>query len=338
MDRVERLKQSISKWLIALAIRMITPIVPLLYRVIRSRFIARDSPAEIQFVTDDIERFWRAFDLAQNAQNPAEVFQREYLDRASPGLRHSYKFAFRDAKTLAGVVQDHPKYYRAIRQTTLSIARDDTVRAKILRNFEQIKVIYPQAKFQDMYFAIGGLSCGGTANEMGLYLGVEMNTRSTDTPTDELSDWLRQNIGPLEDLPFLVTHELVHSLQVFANSGSDLGKNLLWKVINEGAADFVAALASNEKPRGAYFKYGIEHEPELWPEFSKVMRGSDWSAWLYNGDESKGRPADLGYFIGHRIVEAYYERSSDKRRALEEIIAMRNPEAILEASGYGRLF
>jgi hypothetical protein len=43
---------------------------------------------------------------------------------------------------------------------------------------------------------------------------------------------------------------------------------------------------------------------------------------------------DLGYFIGHRIVEAYYNRAADKPQAIREIIAARNVRELLAQSGY----
>ena len=39
------------------------------------------------------------------------------------------------------------------------------------------------------------------------------------------------------------------------------------------------------------------------------MAGSDVSDWLYGGTPRGDRPADLGYFVGFRIAQAYYERA-----------------------------
>ena len=53
------------------------------------------------------------------------------------------------------------------------------------------------------------------------------------------------------------------------------------------------------------------------------LRGEiSFDNWLYNGEESKKRPADLGYYIGYEICKAYYENSKDKPKALIEIIEL----------------
>jgi len=56
--------------------------------------------------------------------------------------------------------------------------------------------------------------------------------------------------------------------------------------------------------------------------------------WLYNGSSSDGRPSDLGYFIGFRIVQAYYQKASDKQQAVSDILNIKDFERFLEQSGY----
>jgi hypothetical protein len=64
------------------------------------------------------------------------------------------------------------------------------------------------------------------------------------------------------------------------------------------------------------------------------MNGTDAGNWLYQGDRSKDRPADLGYFMGARICAAYHRNAADKRRAVRDIFAMPSPSAFLARSGY----
>jgi uncharacterized protein YjaZ len=80
-------------------------------------------------------------------------------------------------------------------------------------------------------------------------------------------------------------------------------------------------------------EYGRAHEAALWAEFRLVMHGTDAAGWLY-GSPPPGRPADLGYFIGYRIAEAYYAQTADKAAALRDILRVRDVERILAASGY----
>lgn len=72
------------------------------------------------------------------------------------------------------------------------------------------------------------------------------------------------------------------------------------------------------------------------------IAGTDVSNWPYNGGSitsSSERPADLGYYIGARIIgaritESYYAKAADKRRAVAEIIAVTDFDDFLEKSGY----
>jgi len=63
------------------------------------------------------------------------------------------------------------------------------------------------------------------------------------------------------------------------------------------------------------------------------MRGRDMSGWLYNGNQATGRPGDLGYWMGYRIVAAYYERAADKAQAIRDILTIQNFEEFLAGSG-----
>ena len=79
--------------------------------------------------------------------------------------------------------------------------------------------------------------------------------------------------------------------------------------------------------------YGLAHEAELWAEFRERMHGTDYSGWLY-GDPPGERPADLGYFIGYRIAQAYYEKAGDKQAAVREIIRGAELDSLVVRSGY----
>jgi hypothetical protein len=38
------------------------------------------------------------------------------------------------------------------------------------------------------------------------------------------------------------------------------------------------------------------------------------SKWIYSGDETKGRPADLGYFIGRLVILSRADGEESRRR------------------------
>jgi hypothetical protein len=57
-----------------------------------------ERPGDARFVTTDIDNFWRAYDVGGGGASAA-LFQSEYLDKASPGLRD---FISRSAQRVAG--------------------------------------------------------------------------------------------------------------------------------------------------------------------------------------------------------------------------------------------
>ena len=68
------------------------------------------------------------------------------------------------------------------------------------------------------------------------------------------------------------------------------------------------------------------------------MLGTDASNWLYQGDKAKDRPADLGYYIGYKICEAYYAHAVDKKQAIKDILEIKDFNQFLSASRYEEKF
>jgi uncharacterized protein YjaZ len=65
------------------------------------------------------------------------------------------------------------------------------------------------------------------------------------------------------------------------------------------------------------------------------MDGTNSDNWIANGQqETPTKPCDLGYYVGYRIVQAYYNKAADKKQALAHILTLRDPKAFLAESGY----
>lgn len=103
----------------------------------------------------------------------------------------------------------------------------------------------------------------------------------------------------------------------------------------EGGADFIGSLSSGGNINAWIATWALPREAALFAEFKTSMHGTDVSRWLYNqGSPPPDRPGDLGYFIGYRIAEAYYNKAADKTAALRDIIEMRDADDFLTRSGY----
>ena len=294
---------------------------------------AHSDPDKVHISTSDIENFWHAYDLA--ATRPAaewlDVFKEEYFNKRSRGLEDYFVTKIQSEADFIHVLQRRPKFYTGTRDSTLRLAGS---LPEIKQSFRHLKSLYPQAIFPDIYFVIGELTSGGTSTSTGLLLGSEMISVSPGTSLDELGPWERSVVRLSSSVPGVVAHEIIHFEQV--PSGDN---RLLASALMEGAADFMGAMISGKLPNDQLRNYGDSHEAELWRSFSQEMNGTDPSHWLYQGDKvPPGVPADLGYYIGRRICEAYYKRAKDKKKAIRELTEMRDATKILQGSRYGEQF
>ena len=293
------------------------------------------NPNEVRLVTSDIDHFWLAYDLSEGktTEEKIDIFESEYFAKGSIGLKDFIEARIESAEGLVKVIEARPRFYASIRESSVRVLN---LTGQIRGYMHSWKQLYNKAVFPDVYFLIGKMNSGGTTSNNGLLIGTEISCRTDNLPKDELNEWYLEVLKPVEDIPFIVIHELVHVQQAY-----DFGENtLLGHSVFEGAADFLGELATGKHINPHLHAYGEAHETELWESFSSEMLQADFGNWLYNGGNSTGaRPADLGYYIGYKICEAYYEKTADKKAAIEGILAIKNgPDTLrfLKESGYGQ--
>lgn len=291
--------------------------------------INRD-PAAAKIVTSDIALFWKAFDKATR-ENDLIVYRDEYLKKGSAGLKEFWRVRIENSCELVNAINYAPKYYAATRGQT---AKLDSFEPRIRSSFQNLKEIYPDAVFPDVYFLVGRMNSGGTLTRTGLLIGVEMYAKTGETDMSTFSDWHKAVLGSMDRIPFIVAHELVHYQQ--DHPADD--QTLLRRSVSEGAADFIATLIAGGHSNRHLHEYGDPKEAALWNEFKTEMLGNDVSNWLYQGDEAKDRPADLGYYIGFKIAESFFDKSSDKKAAVKKILEIKDFKKFLADSGYEEKF
>src|SRR5690606_35974094 len=158
--------------------------------------------------------------------------------RGSPGLEAFTRLRIGDGGKLVAAIDKHPRYYASLRPRIATLQAQVPAIREMLRRMEQL---YPEAVFPDVYFLIGRMNSGGTADRAGLLIGVEMFGRGEGVPLDELGEWHRSVVGEFDSLPGIVAHEWVHFQQ-----DSDTGEEptLLQAALGEGVADFIAELGA----------------------------------------------------------------------------------------------
>ncbi len=288
---------------------------------------------ESNISTQDISHFWEAYDSLESSKDSVATFQRLYIERATSGFKEFIKARDFTAAEYVRLIKWYPKFWISIRPNTERIA---SRKHEIEEVFQKFKALYPNFKPPDVCFAIGGLRTGGTTTKDLILIGSEIASADSTTTKVEFKGWLEYVIGNTGDVVAMVAHEAVHTQQL-ANPAYITGyltHRVLSQSLREGSADFIGMLIIGSIINKTQYVYGTEHEAELWKEFQSQMNGNDLSNWLYNGNSSKNRPADLGYFMGFRICESYYNRASDKSQAIREIIRMENHKKFLKKSGY----
>lgn len=272
------------------------------------------------YILDDAERFASIFSLSQLPS--AEQLQQDYLTPGSKGIEIFTPHRIKDADNLAAKIAKKPQAYEKALKVCLPAAKSISIDASQILN--QVQQLLEQPKSAPTYIIFGANNSGGTASHEGLVLGLEVICRFSDTKEQAEQELLT-----------FVAHEVVHVYQSRQTKNEANRFSLLRQVMREGFADFIAnkvmgKVAMSEQER---HQYGLKHEAELWQQFEKVMHGKELKPWMY-GDTGNEWPKDMGYWIGKRIAQAYYAQAEDKALAIQTLLALDDPKAILQDSGY----
>lgn len=263
-----------------------------------------ESPLNAVFETNDTKNFWVAFDKINNLnENPFN----EYIEKGSAGIKGFTQNRIINADSLFVVVKKRKADYELSRNVLDGISgKEKRVRAI----YSALKYWYPTAKFSPVYFVYGRFNSGGTSSHDGIIIGTEM-------------------LKNLDGVTGLIAHELIHYQQHIE------GKETLLKwSLNEGGADFIGEFISGESINQFSYKYGEQHLDKLCSEFVTRLKGSDYEDWLYGTSKKDDRPNDLGYWIGYKIIEAYYNQQEDKHKAIYDIMNIKDPLLFLKQSGF----
>ncbi|MET0571928.1 MAG: DUF2268 domain-containing putative Zn-dependent protease [Pedobacter agri] len=269
-------------------------------------------PLKASFVTKDITNFWEAFDKI-DAEPQTNPFENIYLKSGSAGVQAYTKGRIENATSLLNTVRERKDDYEIARLNSLRMLDNEK---QCRAAFMALKYLYPKAVYPNVYFVIGRFNSGGHSTPEGLIIGAEMIQSAA--------------------VPYTIAHELIHYQQ---DSIPKKSLDLLAACINEGSADFIGELISGGGPNKQTHSYGNANETRLWLEFKEIMDDrEDSHDWMYNYRPKNGYPPDLGYWIGYKITESYYNKASDKKKAILDILQIKDFRKFLAESGYALKF
>jgi hypothetical protein len=296
--------------------------------------IAAVEPLTAEINTTDAERFAVIFKKTNGRPNAADL-QKHYLDNAGAGVRKFTPYRIENADNLAkAIAADTDRYAYAIK-TCLPLVKGLTGEMQAI--YLAYKGLLPERALPPVYVVFGAGNSGGTAQPDAQILGIEVHCGVGTTP-EQFTTVMRE----------MFAHETVHSWQSTPSTKA-MEDPLLLYVLREGVPDYLASIVTGRRQKVELANWANANREMLFAAFERdraiVKAGtkpdgsmSDEASqaigrWLYNyGREPKGWKADVGYWLGSEIARNYAARSPNKKAAIEELIDLKDPIALLQLS------
>lgn len=270
----------------------------------------------------DWENFWIMRDSVLATSDTAKqgaAVNELYLSKASDGLKAFMRNKDNlDRKWLA-LIKANPGFWDSLEMKKPVI---NAAALQLENQIDRFGKLYPELKSAQSYFLVGLRQQGGTIRGNLSLIGVEVVLNDPAMKGDQL---VRMGI-----------HEYTHTQQ----KRPDFQKiDVLTSSIREGTSDFVSQWVTGIPVKTPYMVYGPKHEKEVWLSFQKEMYTQNNDNWVSTGNNPELPAPDLGYFVGYRICQTYYDKAADKKAVLKEIIDLdyANPAAVVDffkQSGY----
>ena len=280
--------------------------------------------------------FGKYFRAAQQDTLRARALLQEYIVSGSPAVRDYYTIRYHSVEDMyRQMIRNHPTLYE---QTQQVFARStfDTIRQETMKMMRRFAALYEPAVFPKVYVVSGLNNSGGTATNLGLFVGSEKFVKPVSISGRPLSEAQLDSMSSFEGMQGLIMHELMHFQQNYQDN-ENISK-VLGKIIHEGVCDFLVELCSGEVREDDKIAYlnQAENRKFIADEFRKDRYGDDLSSWMYNGD-IQDRPVDIGYTLGYKVCKSYYENSPDKQEAVYTLLNTDDFKEIYLNSDYAYL-
>ena len=275
-----------------------------------------------QILTDDVTRFYALYDAA-GGHPTVEQLDRNYLAKGTPALKDFAQARRVTGPRIAETLAAHPETYADARRCLAVLPR---VRTRLVAALSRLVQLYPEAKIAPIAIVVGRGRPVGATSPTGVTIGLEALCAADFMDPD------------VEDrFVHVIAHEYGHIQQSPAQQALEPGApgaTVLAMSLMEGVGEFTAELISGAVGDYQHKAWTAGKETAIEAAFVRDQDKTDLSAWMYNGPGDAAHPGDLGYWVGYRIIKAYYARAADKPAALREIYQMADPKAFLAKSGW----
>lgn len=298
----------------SLSVSLLATVLPLASMAQAPATASGTAPAVI---IRDVERFYDIYDAA-DGKPTAEELQRDYIDPGSDGLHHFARLRRVTGEAMVAALEQRPTLYEDARRCMRVLPQ---AKQRLDESLSRLSELYPDANLPPVTIVVGrGKPIGIGYPDTGLQIGLEALCAV---------GWMNPNIE--DRFVHVIAHEYAH-VQLAPAIAKLERPTVLERSLAEGAAEFAAELISGSMAYTHFDTMTRGREQTIETAFQADMHTTDYSDWLDNS--SMERPGDLGYWVGYRIVKAYYQRADDKQQALRDILRMEDPKAFLAASGW----
>jgi len=223
-------------------------------------FIKLFSQTNLNFVTSDIDNFWKAYDKITSTKDSVQQYNyinQLYFDKGSVGLKAIMQARRYTDKSYIDAINNYPIFWKSIRINTLKskqIAKD------IEADVSKLKILYPTLRPSKIYFTIGAFKTGGTTTDSMILIGSEIAMADKKVITKEFPNSLSHlptyfATNPIDHMGFNNVHEYIHTQQ-----NTTVRNNLLAQCVLEGVAEFIAVKATGKLSTAPALKYGYAKE------------------------------------------------------------------------------
>ncbi|WP_430538765.1 DUF2268 domain-containing putative Zn-dependent protease [Lysobacter capsici] len=270
---------------------------------------------------DDVTRFYALYDATGGKPSVAQI-ERDYLADATQSLREFAKLRRVTAQSIADRLNSDPAMYANAKDCLATLP---AVKKRLVVSFDRLASLYPQARFPPVAIVVGRGRPVGITNPAGVTIGLEALCAA---------DFMNPDVE--DRFVHVIAHEYAHIQQTINTDfeKGDPNATVLRFALAEGAAEFIGELISGNVGNARHAAWTRGKELEIESAFVRDMDGIDLSAWFYNYRKGSDEPYDLGYWVGYRIVKAYYLQAKDRKAALKDIIELDDPKAFLAKSGW----
>ena len=286
-------------------------------------------PASFTISLDPVETFISVIANKGYTHCDQATFE-DFILQGGEEVRDSYFMMYKSSVNASKIIRDSADVYSLVEEIY-----DAGALNSILESTEEyiskFSALFDSGTYPTVYIVPGIFTSGGTATNVGTFIGIEKFVKQAYDSLGTVDSTVLYEA--IEKMPYTIFHELMHFQQVY--SGDD-PSTVLYKVIEEGAATFLTALFTGGDITEVSFEF-LQDSSNMMAVLDSLQNDlltSNTSRWMYN-EGSEEWPRDVGYYIGAEICRSYYQKQSDKRAAVKEILMSKNLAKIVEGSEYG---